>query len=472
MNMAGTMRSCLALSWVVVASALGSCSLVIDVPADCTDDQCGAYVCGEDGIACLAECSSDMECASGYVCDLAASACAPTGCAPAFDARPLEGLPDTITEFSVSAGSDPEQLMVVVGRNQGLGFRRYNANGALVGDLTDEALGLVRLADANEDRLPFYPMVRYADEVDSEVDGGSPRFLVGWRDVGSTRDAFVIGTFVVQPPSPPRSQTLRQERAATEISSFDFLPNGIGLFATWQAKSGQIGEVFTQDTALDGTPGEGEPWLVSPEDRLATHSTLVRSNDRYYTFYASAGAGTRNLVGQAFDATNEYVGNVRLRAEAPATRFTVADIVGTSSDTVGTVAWMEDNGDGAAIYYAPLGDGVASVLGRDVTVVLEVYPLAEGFSELSNLQSADDQAGAFVGWLGERNGRADIWVQRLGADGGPRFTPLGAVGPNGRGAVDQYAITALSDGLGVVWRVEGEGSAPDQLYYRRFTCDW
>lgn len=72
---------------VVSAAALCcvQCSVLLDLPADCTPDDCDGFQCNEEGTGCLTSCGADTDCAAGHLCDRAA--CSPRGCEP--DAEPV-----------------------------------------------------------------------------------------------------------------------------------------------------------------------------------------------------------------------------------------------------------------------------------------------------------------------------------------------------------------------------------------------
>lgn len=459
----------------LLALATG-CSLVIDVPADCEDSNCGAYVCAADGVECLDTCSADGDCASGNVCDTQRSECTPTGCEAVFQSTALSGLPGSIGEFAASVGGPPEQLIVAAGRNEGLGFLRYNINGALVPDTPDAELGLVRLAPANEDRLPFFPLVRYVTSEDSEADGGNPRFVFAWRGATPDRDQFYVGSFVVDPTQAPRTRMLAQERARTEITSLDIRPNGQGLLAVWRAKSSQAGEVMALASDLSGDPGGASAMLVTPEELVADFPAIARLDDVFFVVHTIAGSGTRSLTATALDATGAELGTVNLRTERQASGFRIDEVRGLASDDAGAIFWVEDTGEPfTEAFLAVLDDAVVRGLDPEEPIAVPAIALGadladRGFSDVSDFEVADDDDGFVIAWRGTSSlGRTDIWVQRFDAAGQPLFSALPAVG-SGAGQVDDYDVLATSDGVALVWLVEGDSSNPDQLFYRRFEC--
>lgn len=452
----------------LLALPLAGCSLVIDVPADCDDANCGAYVCGEDGIECLDECSSDLECATGYVCDVPDARCLPTGCSPVFDPVVLDGLPGTINEIALGVGGTSEQMVVVVGRDGGLGFRRFNINGAVVADPTDEGLGLVRLADANEDRLPFFPVVRFVDSEDAAADEGAPRFAITWRGATETRDEIHLGSFIIEPPRAPTTRLLWQERLRTEVTRVDIRPNGLGLLSLWRAKSGQTGEVLAIASDLYGDVGEEQSVLLTPEDQVGDNPALGRVGDVFLAAYTTAGDGVRDFGASAVDGQGALLGRVSFRSDQPAASFRVEQVLGLSAGTAAGILWVE-NGDPDEVYLAVLDESDVRNLDPSDTLALPAIPIADDFNDVSLVRAADDDGGFVIGWVGERQGRTDLWVQRFDADGTPLFSPIPVLG-SGAYEVDDYRLVSTREGIGVVWLTDGTGGNPDQLLYRRYTC--
>jgi len=66
------------------ALALSGCSLIIDLPADCSAADCNGYQCNPANTECLFVCIGPDDCSDGYVCDnlTGAGTCVARGCAP------------------------------------------------------------------------------------------------------------------------------------------------------------------------------------------------------------------------------------------------------------------------------------------------------------------------------------------------------------------------------------------------------
>ncbi len=466
-------RSPILLIAAVSLASFWSCSVIIDVPADCEDLNCRPYVCAEDAVQCLDACASNMDCGAGYVCDINSGDCQATGCLPQFAPVTLEGLPPGVNELSVSvggAGGSDEQLLVLAASAEGLGFRRYSVDGGLVLDDTDPDLGLIRLAFENVDRVPFFPTVRFVSAEQASADSNAARFAMSWRAANLTNDLVEFGTFLVDPPQPPSALTTHTARVRIEVDDVDFQPNGLGLLAAWTERAGQVGEVFTLATDLNGNPATGStPLLASPEERIAAQPEVLSADGVYYVVFSTVGDGVRNVLAKAFDANNTLIGHLRLRADQPAVDFEIATIQGSSASRTAVVFWVETSGNTQSMFLSYFNAEVASFLGINETVSLPAIRIADDFSTISNLVSTDADQGFVVAWVGERDGQSDLWVQRLSEEGLVSYSPM-AVGVEDARAVTIYDITSTQDGIGVVWQENGPEGLTHQ--YQRFRCAW
>lgn len=460
---------------------LSACSVVIDVDADCTDADCAPYVCDADGVACDDQCTGDSQCAQGYVCDQDSAVCEPTGCEPLDqDPVPLLGLPPTISEFEVAVGGGEipseipraqEQFLVLIGRAEGLGFARFNVNGDIVDDPADETLGLVRLADSNEAFLPYNPTLRYLPIGLDETPVFRPRFAMAWRVAAAEWDEVHSATFIIDPISAPQVRRTMQEESRTEIWDLDLRRSASGLFHAWRFKVGQTSgvRILASDEVGAVVDDSATPLAISPDERTAVGAAVTRVGDTFYTAYSTAGGGQRNLVALATDATAHERGALRLRADQFATDFEIRGLQSVQSDDAGGFIWVERTTEDRA-YMIVVDETTNAVLSPGDTASATPREIAAEFTDLALVQAADDKDGFIVSWLGDRAGRFDLWVQRYGQDGQPRFTALPASGGGGI-RIDSYRVARTETGLAVVWLTEGEGTDPDQLYMRRYRCE-
>lgn len=461
---------------------LSACSVVIDVDVDCEDSDCAPYVCQADGIACADLCTGDFQCADGFVCDQASAVCEPTGCEPIdSDPVPLNGLPPTISEFEVAVGGGEipssvpraqEQFLVLIGRAEGLGFARFNVNGEIVGDPADASLGLVRLAEPNEAFLPYNPTLRYLPIGLDETPVFNPRFAMAWRVAASEWDEVHSATFVIDPISAPVVRRTMQEDSRTEIWDLDVRRSNSGLFHAWRFKVGQSSgvRILASDQVGAVEDDSATPAPITPDERTAVGAAVARVGDTFYTAYSTAGGGQRDLVALATNEAAIETGAIRIRADQFATDFEIRSLQSVQSSSAGGFVWVEQVGGEDSAYMIVVDEATNSILSPDDTASVTPREIATEFSELALVQAADDSDGFIVSWLGTRAGRFDLWVQRYGEDGQPRFTALPASGGGGI-RIDSYRVTRTDTGLAVVWLTEGEGTEPDQLYMRRYRCE-
>ncbi|MFT6400458.1 MAG: hypothetical protein ACJAYU_005230 [Bradymonadia bacterium] len=455
---------------------------MIDVDADCADSDCAPYVCESDGIACDDRCTGDSQCADGFVCDQDTAVCEPTGCEPIDDGPvPLTGLPPTISEFEIAVGGGEipstvpraqEQFLVLIGRAEGLGFARFNVNGDIVDDPADENLGLVRLAEPNEAFLPYNPTLRYFPIGLDETPVYNPRFAMSWRVAASEWDEVHSATFIIDPISAPQVRRTMQEESRTEIWDLDVRRSPSGLFHAWRFKVGQSSgvRILASDEVGAVEDDSATPAQITPDERTAVGAAVTRVGDTFYTAYSTAGGGQRNLVALATDETTEGVGALRIRADQFATDFEIRGLQSVQSTVAGGFVWVERTGGEDSAYMVVVDETTNSVLSPDATASVTPREIAVEFGDLALIQASDDPDGFIVAWLGSRAGRFDLWVQRYGDDGQPRFTALPASGGGGI-RIDAYRVARTATGIAVVWLTEGEGTEPDQLYLRRYRCE-
>ncbi len=464
------LRKTTTVALILLAVPLAGCSLVIDVPADCTDADCQPYVCDEDGIECLDFCTSDAECSNGFLCNGESLRCEPTGCEPVFDAVELDGLPESISEFNVAVGGSPEQVMVVIGRPDGLGFRRFNANGSVVNDPPDPDLGLVRLAAPNHDRLAFDPVARYLDETESAAAGGSPRFVVGWRVAQENRNLLHVGTFVVKPPSAPTVRSSHEAGTRTEIRSASFAPNGNGLLTAWRSVSGENAVIHAQETDIAGMPVvEDDPIVVSDEERVAGKVSISRIGGLQYAVYSMSGDGDRTIRAQALDASGDVLGHVELLADRSATGFDILSLDAVSAGDTGAAVWTERTGSQTSVWAGLLDDALARAIDPGLVVSVPPLRLDTDFQDIDTVRVSSGESTFSAAWFGTRAGRYDLWLSRYAGDGTPLFVPL-AVAGDAASTIEDFRVVSTSNGVGVLWLDEGESGGRDRLYYRRYEC--
>jgi hypothetical protein len=314
-------------------------------------------------------------------------------------------------------------------------------------------------------------MLRYLRLALDEDPVFDPRFAMAWRVAAPSRDEVHTATFVIDPISAPQVRRTMQEEARTEIWDLDFRRSLNGLFHAWRFKSGQEGgvRVLASDAVGEVVDDSLTPDAVSPDDRTAVGAAVVEVDGVFYTAYSTAGDGQRNLVALATDALTEELGQLRIRGDQFATSFEVQTLQSAQSDDAGSFVWVERTAGIDRAFMVVVDTTTNELLRPDDTVALVPQEIAVEFNSLALVQASDDDDGFIVSWMGDKTGRFDLWVQRYGNDGAPRFTALPASGGGGV-RIDAYRVARTESGLAVVWLTEGDGTNPDQLFMRRYRC--
>jgi len=455
--------------WSASAVSAGGCSLIIDVPVSCDDADCLPYLCSDDGITCAATCANDAACTDGFVCDVAAGSCEPTGCVAIGDAVQLAGLPSAIGEFDVAVGyGEAAQMLVVAGNNAGLGFRRYGIDGSLVGDTVDPTLELLRLDSPNGDRLPYLP------RLDFEPPSGTfaQRFLFSWRQSTATpqRNSLRTAVFVPVEPVVPVGETAYELGFRLGVTGHHLVSSASGTVWAW-VQQDALSEVFALEGQRSGRAASGAtPVRLSEEGRNASLVGSARQDDVAYVAFVTSGDGTRGVGGAAVDPNAGLVGSFVLRPDRPSGSFDVPHLSALTLESAAVVAWMERSGQDTAVQFAMLTADATSRLSTTTSLLVPPTSAAPDFTDLSELRAAEGPRGFALSWLGARNQRFDVWVQRFSDAGAPLFKPTPVTGLPGT-RIQDFRVVSTDDGFTVVWLTKADATdATDRLFMKRFLC--
>lgn len=255
------------------------CSLVIDVPADCDDEACGAYVCAPDGIACLDACAGDDDCGAGHLCDPLTAMCEASACRLVDDVTTV-GLPDEVAELGVSWATPAqagEQFVAFVGQRGGFGLRRFDAAGRPGGDPVGDS-GLFDIRTTNPSRRRFLPSATWYDA--GTVNDVGAAFVASWVDVSQTPDRLFVTTFPFAPSveAPTHVEAISVSRSV-ELLESDFAASGARGVLIWHQRSSASGDnVFVASTDPRGVV-RGDAVQLNPEDRPSEGAVAGRAGD-------------------------------------------------------------------------------------------------------------------------------------------------------------------------------------------------
>ena len=448
-----------ALACLTLAS-IAACSLAIDLPADCEDTDCAPFVCAADRIACVDTCATDQDCIAGYVCDAEAGVCASSGCEPAGAAVALRDLPASIDEFAVDVADNPEQLIVLLGRPQGLGLSRFAFDGNRIPDPIDEVLGALPIAGPNEDLSPFEPQIRSVN-----LDGAvSYRFV--WRSHAAGSDRVEVAGFDPANPGLPIPEVIEASGPRTLFDSPHVAPIATGGEvvdrAFWRTTVEQSTTLSTDRTGAEGVDAAR---LTDDTESVASMTAGRYSNAAMVAAAVSRdGLERLDLLVVAPDGTRRGVG--RLEPEQPAQQFQVSQIEMAAEGADWLVLWHVTEPEPEARLATFVPDEITALVGAD-GVGVESVAVGRELEDVRSLDVTwrDDQI--FVAWDAEREGERNLYVTRYDKEGAPVYAPFAALEP-GAVALDGFQILPSADGVDLVWRERRDSG--DGLFLQRYLC--
>lgn len=510
----------LTVASLAVALIGASCSLVIDVPADCEDSRCAPYRCDSDGVACASNCVSDTDCATGFLCNGSTGVCEDTGCVLSNDTTPIE-LPDSVVEFELAAAAPfdaPDQLLMMVSNRNGLGFRRYRLDGSVVNDPIDDDLDLVRVVSGNDDRRRFFPTPHFLERTETGSAGGTPRFVYGVIDVSGEQDTVGLGTFVIDPATSPRVDTLWEAARRRELLFGSSVVTEGRVVLTFSEQTASDATVYALTTDLDGTPAE--PVALSASTSFAEQSAAAAVDGVPVVVFASSASGERRVEARPLLA--DELGGVGVLVDSrDAQRVEVENLQGASLGQDAVFVWLTASDESTRIERAVIDVESVGTMTPGSTVALPMDEVMSEFGEVRGLQVvvdldcagcsssgecaapaecrdgvcgvsgtscetddacdtglvcldgacaqplACDRVGYAIATIATYRGRRGLWLQRFTPSHQLDGTPLPLL-VDGVEEVDRFRVAPTRDGWAVAWDVDA-GQA-EEVFYRRFSC--
>ncbi|MEO1267074.1 MAG: hypothetical protein AAFX99_03185 [Myxococcota bacterium] len=133
------MNTRLLLLPMVVAWAtalLPSCSLLLDLPADCTPDDCNGFACNDDSTECLFSCDTNAQCSDGHTCNsfTGNGICLPLGCDPITSIRPFLDAANSTLRMDTALNGDGTLFAVAfIDASGNLKAQLFDIDGSPVG---------------------------------------------------------------------------------------------------------------------------------------------------------------------------------------------------------------------------------------------------------------------------------------------------------------------------------------------------
>ena len=455
-----------------------SCSVVIDVDANCDDAACGAYTCDEDNVACLDSCQLASDCSNGYEC--AGGRCTRVSCVPVMQPRVLT-LPTTIDElsasFAVRSAPDLNQLFVMVSNRDGLGFRRFCESGERVADPPADAI-LVNLVDGNSSRREFFPTVDFLSETESAGDSSRARFQYAYSNVADVRVALERGDLVVGSvvgpvdAQPPSATTLVRGTSSTDI--IENVRFASTLNATVVAYLRLAARPFVQAHSSSfnrETTVTDPPVTLSEDGESGGAISAFSAAGLFGVVWSGEIGGQRRIRLALLNEAGEVLGATNLLSNQNA--FSV-DVVRLESATIAggvAVFWLLSSDTDRQLWGMFLTDADIESLriGGPVAaqpVQLEVS-VGSGILDIRTFAKSDEYGVAVAVNSGAEQA---IWLYRYDRAGARILRPV-ELATSRLGVSPQYSLTNNLQGYGLVWREDGPIDAPDLAYLQRFVCE-
>lgn len=474
-------RNLIGVATVSLSMLLGlhmSCSVVIDVDANCNQAACGAYTCDEDNVACLDTCQLASECTNGYEC--AGGRCTRVSCVPVMQPRVLT-LPTTIDElsasFAVRAAPDLNQLFVMVSNRDGLGFRRFFESGERVADPPADAL-LVSLVDGNSSRREFFPTVDFLSETESAGDASRARFQYAYSNVADLRVSLERGDLVVGSvvgpvdAQPPSATTLVEGTSSTDIiEQVRFASTQAATLVSY-VRPGNSTSVRAHISSFDReTIVTDPPVNLSEDGESGGATTAFSASGLFGVVWAGEIGGQRRIRLALLDEAGEVLGATNLLSNQNA--FSV-DVLRLESATIsGGVAifWLLSSDTDRQLWATFLTDADIESLriGGPVASQPRQLEVSVG-SGIIDIRTFAKTAEYGVAVAVNSGAEQAIWLYRYDLSGTRVLRPV-ELATSRLGVSPQYSLTNNLQGYGLVWREDGPVDAPDLAYLQRFICE-
>lgn len=461
---------------VLMASILGgvvaSCSVVIDVDADCQDSACSPYVCDADNVACLGSCSSDIDCGTGFECS--AGQCVAFSCAPVFSQVAL-ALPQAIEELTAAFADRPagelNQLLVMVSNRDGLGLRRFQDRGELVPD-PPENLPLVPIVSDNPSRRPFFPTARYFDSVSSDADGSSPRFQFSFVDVRQSSDVIARGQLVIDPAQAPVSVSLPVGAPVRgQFTNARFDSSGDRTAVVYRDGSGvPSARMILTNFAGTSNANESQPLLLSESGESVGQVAVAAVGERFVNLWAGTSESVTRIRASVVASDALSVVPIALEGgiNSVTSQVTRIEVVGVGDGAV--AFWLVSSGDTTTLRGQALSpaDIEAIAIGASPSSQPMTIELPQG-APLDFRLLAKGQEVGLAAVLGTGSAQ-QLWLYRYSSTLQRVARPFRLA--EGRlGAIPQYALTDNENGYAIVWRQDGGVDQSDIGWFQRFVCD-
>lgn len=447
------------LALAAALTGLSSCSLVLDLPADCAPEDCNGYQCNADKTGCLFDCVNDNECDEGFLCREDKASCLAIGCAP--DGELVELFPEAqgrVTDIAMVWNG--AELGAVYPSGGGLVFQRF--------DLTGTSLAEAVTLDEGAAQ-PGAPSMVWTGDV----------WALTWEATGLVDDErrellrfAVVGVgdrFDVEPRT--LWNTTENRQAGTIEKSVDFpdiaFDKDLNRYVIVWSTTVDVADVNMLLVDREGRDLEGNREIPHGASRQVTLTgtdsvapqVVVRSAGVYDVVYRE-GSAPANVILRTVDELGMRQGS-DLNTSSTDVR---ADSHGHAGITTGSVvAFTETNGDVGVTFRAQIKRDRALAGGTKLAVDRE-------FDSTADATVASDGDGQYaVVFVADKNLRSEIYMARFKDNGAAIAVPFTLTDLLTRAPVDPV-VAPTSSGYMVIFK-ETDGDNAGKILGRHWSCD-
>lgn len=420
----------------MLAFFVAACSLLLDVEPDCdVVADCAPYVCNAENTACLQDCTTNAECAPGWVCERGGNQCVSQGCQPQTDPVRILTLEQPAFEYDVARLGD--NYWVVVADSEGVGIAEVRPDGSL-GVGSD---GLEQL-----DETPSLGAAPVA------LSDGDSVYMVWHGDVAANVEDvryFRLGSdnATAGPRVSFRGET------GQNIDNLTASIGGDEVVVAWSSFLDRA-QVQLVELNAEGEPLD-DPVVISQETTGTSLPALGLVGGDLAFARRETNAGQNTIVASFL---SDDFGR---RTDTPLSETTpnlLDTVVSSGMDESLAVAWIETGSDGRVLNHSVVGEGGAIMTAGDT------QEFTTGPTRVDMASAGDEFA---LVWAGEENRIPELFMRRFDQAGDALFMTF----PVSDGSVEeagQPRIVRSSDGYAVFW-VDTAGDEPD-IFYRRYRC--
>ncbi len=443
------------------AVSLTGCSLVLDLPADCTPDDCNGYQCNPEGTGCLIDCDGDEDCADGFLCNTGRDACVEIGCEPAGELQVL--FPQADDARDVTLLWNGAEMGAVYPGEGGLEFARIDVNGQPLADpvVLDE-----RGASPQRPSLAWTGDVWAISWEATGLIDGVRRELLRFAVVG-VGDRFDVAPVTLWNTTEDQATATIEKSVDTPSIAWDAERERFVIVWSTQVDAADVWMLIVDREGKDlgGNDPDEIPHETAQRVNLTGADSVapivnVRSAEVYDVVYRE-GAASVNVLLRTFDRNaDRQGGDVNLSA----TDARIDSHGHVRINTGSVVAFTEVNGERSVSYRAQIKNDRTIAGGTKLPIERDFVST----SDATVAARADGSQYAVV-LVGERLERREVYMARFKDNGASIAVPFSLTELQTRAPVHPRVV-GTDEGFMVLFQ-ETEGSRQGQILGQHWTCD-